>query len=320
MLFVYRKLRSIIKWWRSLWPVTLVKLCNLYLQERDKHVFRKEIKRSTWVVYETKVKVITLYLAEIKRPTMWAKKADIEFAENLLDHFLRKGLTRDYANYTLREIHNALKFGVRKKLIKHNPLQNLDLKFDCKVKGDKLTMEQQEKLQNYVFSKERHNYYRDIFMLQIIQGVAHSDINKLSRENIIPHKVIEYGKARQADFFRFVKQKSRIVKETVVYVEVFPAALNILERYKWTFKRLLNATYNDNLDQIGIELGFPIKLTTHVGRRTFAQNMTDGKWSDTDLGIMMGHKDPATTRIYAQPGFERLVRARNDLMNTAVLN
>lgn len=294
----------------SLMGVRLIKLLALYLEERRKHVYREEITYSTYGVYVSKVRVITAYLHHIGKPNLKASEADNKFGEALIDHFLANFKSKDYTNYLVEVIRAALDLGVREQLIKVNNMASLVLKFKNVPKNVKLTKEQLELLITFPFKKERHNFYRELFLLQCLEGVAHSDIDKLVPENIVLQKIVdEDGNETDGEFFKFNRKKTG----SEVYVRVHRAAREILEKHNWQMKRVRTQVYNYNLHQISALLNLPVRLTSHVGRHTYAQLFLNEKHSTEALMITMGHKTHKSSLVYARPGLDRLVREINDL-------
>ena len=60
----------------------------------------------------------------------------------------------------------------------------------------------------------------------------------------------------------------------------------------------VNHQMNKDLQEIGSELGIPIKLTTYVARHTFATVMKYQGVPTSIIGQALGHEDEKTTRIY----------------------
>ncbi|GEP93565.1 Phage integrase family protein [Chitinophaga terrae (ex Kim and Jung 2007)] len=103
--------------------------------------------------------------------------------------------------------------------------------------------------------------------------------------------------------------KRRIKTDQRSSIPLLPKALKILDKYNWQIKQynepvlpvLSNQKLNGYLSEIAELCGITKKITTHVGRRTFATTVTlsNGVPIET-VSKMLGHTNLATTQIYAK--------------------
>lgn len=295
----------------------LIDLCKDLLQAREKDIFRQEIKLSTYTLYVRKVGTITQYLKVKKCLNIKACDVDETFAETLLDDFLRRGLTKNYSNSIVEWIKNSLELGVRNHKLKFNKLHNLELKFKVTRKLDKLKPDQFETFKKFPFKKKMERYCQDLQILQSLEGMPFADLFKFHQDNFSTEKFIVNGSVKEIELFRYIKQKSRVAKPGVeVIVEVFPEAKAILAKHHGKLEPITYRQYEYNLKNMGEQMGLPFVFTTHVGRRTFAQLMSNKGYSHEALGVSMGHSDTHTTQIYAQPGLERLMQERANIQES----
>ncbi len=145
----------------------------------------------------------------------------------------------------------------------------------------KLTQEELETLLNFPFEKEHYKKSRDFFCFGCFTGLRYSDLNKLTKDNIVTE-----GNKKT---LRVTIEKTKIE----VNIPMIPAIEMIINRYKDQYKLLPayeNAAINRNLKEIceeakintpteikvynkkGTELKFLPKfklIGTHTGRKTF---------------------------------------------------
>lgn len=296
---------------------SLLELVRVYLSEREKDVLREEIKPSTFKMYKSKLSVLTKYLMVKQQPDIKPSAIDENWARDLIDYFLQNKKSKDYANYVIQLVVASLDYAVSNKVLKHHNLQNLKLSFKYKRKHDKLSLTEREAWKNFNFKKKIEIVCRDLSLLQSYEGMPWADLYKLVPENIGQESFVDHaGNLKVIDIFQYEKTKSRIKGEpTLVIVEVFAETKEILLKYDYKLPLITYRQYRYQLKKMGEKVGLPIKITSHVFRRTFAQLMTNKKYSPAALGLMMGHKDYKTTLIYAQPGLQRLLQETSDLLS-----
>ena len=156
-------------------------------------------------------------------------------------------------------------------LIKENPYERFQDKRGEKSDRPHLTEAQLKKL---IRMREEStdvvmNKYLDFFLFQTFTGMAYSD-------------------AKSFDYEQHV-------------VSIDPITRKILERNNFNMEITSNQKYNQFLKGIGLALGCPFPLTTHVARHTFACTVVLGQGISKEvLQIMMGHTSIKTTEIYAK--------------------
>src|SRR5688572_14182986 len=140
---------------------------------------------------------------------------------------------------------------------------------------------------------------RDIFVFCCYTGLAYSDVQKLSRLDIV-----------LGDDGEQWIHTERVKTETATRIPILPKATEILERYKnhpqCVIKKkmlpvLSNAKMNEYLKEIADRCEINKYLTFHVARHTFATTvtLTNGVPIET-VSKMLGHKTLRTTQQYAK--------------------
>ena len=177
-------------------------------------------------------------------------------------------------------------------LIKENPYERFQDKRGEKSDRPHLTEAQLKKL---ICMREEStdavmNKYLDFFLFQTFTGMAYSDAKSFDYEQ---HVVAIDGK----DYI----DGHRIKTGNEFVTPILPITRKILERNNFNMEITSNQKYNQFLKGIGLALGCPFPLTTHIARHTFACTVALGQGISKEvLQIMMGHTSIKTTEIYAK--------------------
>jgi|GEM_PF-1774674 len=131
----------------------------------------------------------------------------------------------------------------------------------------------------------------NLFLLQCYTGLAYIDLKTLSPENITEIEGERW----------IIKKRQKTAVKGIV--PVFPKTMRMLQQFDFQNKGSLPmpalVTYNMYLDQLGTFLNLPIKITSHVGRKTFSSIMENFAGLDLDVvAKMIGQLDTRTTRSH----------------------
>lgn len=191
-------------------------------------------------------------------------------------------------------------------LIKENPYERFQDKRGEKSDRPHLTEVQLKKL---IRMREEStdavmNRYLDFFLFQTFTGMAYSDAKSFDYEQ---HVVNIDGK----DYI----DGHRIKTGNEFVTPILPITRKILERNNFNMEITSNQKYNQFLKGIGLALGCPFPLTTHVARHTFACTVALGQGISKEvLQIMMGHTSIKTTEIYAKLSMQYVSQNIGDKM------
>lgn len=150
-----------------------------------------------------------------------------------------------------------------------------------------------------VFSTERLNQVRDIFLFCCFTGLAYADVNKLKRNEIV--------KGLDGEMWIFTKRKKT---DTPSRIPLLPSALTLLDKYidhpvcSNLGKALpvsTNQKMNAYLKEIAGICGIDKPLTFHIARHTFATTVTLSNGVPIEsVSKMLGHTNIKTTQHYAK--------------------
>lgn len=127
-------------------------------------------------------------------------------------------------------------------------------------------------------------------MVQVYTGLSYCDITSLTTDNI------EIGvDGKQWIIINRHKTGERSA------IPLLPIALEILQKYSYKLPYYSNQKFNEYLKDIAKECGIIKKLTTHIGRHTFATTICLGHGIPIEtVSKLLGHSSLVTTQIYAK--------------------
>ena len=198
----------------------------------------------------------------------------------------------------IERIRKVVNLAVANNWIDKDPFLSYKAKKE-KTKVTFLSAEELDSIEQKDLLSNRLERVRDIFIFSCYTGLAYSDIEKLTPDNIV------LGIDGQKWVYTF-----RTKTDTKSNVPLLPQALSILEKYKSNSaisnkNKLLpvitNIKTNEYLKEIATRCGIIKNLTFHMARHTFATTiaLTNGVPIETVSNIL-GHTSLRTTQIYAK--------------------
>jgi site-specific recombinase XerD len=201
--------------------------------------------------------------------------------------------------------------------------QRIEIKSNLRYRNPErkfLTIEEVNAIESYPFNDETLSEVRDVFMFSVYTGFAFNELYSLTRKNI---KEIE-GRT----WISITRKKTGNEQK----VPLLPIPLSIIKKYENHPKcvrkaKLLpirnNICYNRLLKDIQTELNIETKITSHIGRHTFATTIAlcNGLSIET-LSKILSHTSIKVTQIYAKvvdskviEDFDKLKYALNTRIN-----
>ncbi|WP_312922728.1 site-specific integrase [Empedobacter brevis] len=185
---------------------------------------------------------------------------------------------------------------IKKGLIRQNPFEDYEISME-ETDRSYLLKENVEKLMLLKPSKDKYEFVKDIFIFSCFTGLSYIDIQKLKWSNIQ-----SFFDGHQWIISR--RKKSDVASN----VRLLEIPKRIIEKYRgltrndYVFPVPSNATCNSHIKKMieEAEIVTEQKITFHTARHTFATMfLTEGVPLES-LSKMMGHKNIATTQIYAK--------------------
>ena len=129
---------------------------------------------------------------------------------------------------------------------------------------------------------------RDMFIFQCYTGMAYADMMAFRLDKC------------QKDGDVLTYSAPRVKTGVWFYIQILPKALAIAQKYGGSMPKVHNETFNKKLKDIAKEAGIAKKLTTHVGRHTFATWALRNDVPAERLRKMLGHRKIEQTLRYAK--------------------
>lgn len=276
----------------------MLKVFNDQNIEFKKLVDKGERSQSTYNKYITVYNHLTTFIKErYHRDDMAFRELTADFIREF-DFYLRYDLQSSHNTvwvYTMPVL-SLVELAIKKGLIRDNPFEDYEINM---VETDRgyILKEDVEKLMKCVPSHPRYELVKDLFIFSCFTGLAYADIKKLKKNNIQ-----SFFDGHQWIISR--RKKSDVASN----VRLMEIPKRIIEKYEGTsrnefiFPIPTNPTCNTHISKLveKAEIITEQKVTFHTARHTFGTMfLTEGVPLES-LSKMMGHKNIATTQIYAK--------------------
>ncbi|MET4082988.1 site-specific recombinase XerD [Pedobacter sp. UYP30] len=256
--------------------------------------------------YYTTVKYLKEFvLKHFKKQDLYLSELNYEFITHF-EYFLRtyqptdhhKGMENNGVMKHLERLQKMVRLGTKLGWIDKNPFEFFKLKLQ-KVERGFLSSDELASIEDKVFSLQRIQYAKDLFVFSCYTGIAYIDVMQLTPENIILGLDGNY-------WIKAMREKT----DTSFNVPILPKAALIIEKYKnnprsiakgSVFPIISNQKLNSYLKEVADLCGIKSNLTFHLARHTFATSVTlsNGVPIET-VSKMLGHTSIRTTQIYAK--------------------
>lgn len=277
-------------------------LCDVFRETNEKR--KEELERGDIVkaTYQRWVRCAD-YLAEFFKLTH--KMDDIpikDVTSGIIDdfeHFLRikKGCANNAAVRYIRYLKSVIRTGIANKWIEDDPFVGKRY-VRTKPKREKLTEAELQRIIELDLSElPRLDLVRDTFVFCCFTGLAFADISTLKREHVVTD-----------DKGEMWIRKAREKTDEMSVIPMLEIPRRLMEKYR-SHPRVVekdavipvisNQRMNSYLDEIASKAEIKKHLTTHIARHTFATMSLNNHVPIETVSKMLGHKDIATTQIYA---------------------
>lgn len=200
--------------------------------------------------------------------------------------------SRGYLQPTVHSYHKFLKTyindAVRAELLEGNPYGGIKIERGRSGTRKYLTEAEVARISAAQLPTEGLARVRDLFLFQCYTGFAYADL-----VNFDFSRAVERGG-------RYVVHDTRVKTDEPFYTVLLSPAVDILRRYGFRLPLLANQQYNLQLKVVASAAGLEQRLTSHMGRHTFAVWALNHGVRIESLARMMGHSDIKTTQIYAR--------------------
>ena len=201
--------------------------------------------------------------------------------------YISQATVRNYHKDIKALLGRAMKFG----LIKANPYDRMrgEIKRGDVETVEFLTKEELARIEGMTLRQgSMLAAARDMFVFQAYTGMAYSDMQVFSLEQC------------RHEGERWLMVGQRVKTGVTYYVQLLPQALAVVQRYGGSLPHVAVQTYNRNLKRIADEMGITKRLTSHVGRHTFATWALHEGVPIERVSKMLGHSKITQTQRYAK--------------------
>ena len=214
-------------------------------------------------------------------------RTDAEKQQNKPEKYLRQATIRNHHKDFRALLSRAYEFGI----IAENPYNRMrgDIKRGDEERIEFLTTEERDRIEALTMNGDSMlATVRDIFIFQCYTGMAYSDAMAFSLDKC------------QQDGDKLTYSAHRVKTGVTFYIRVLPKALEIVQKYGGRLPNVADQTCNANLKTIANVTGITKRLTTHVGRHTFATWMLRIGVPLEHVQKMLGHRRITQTQRYAK--------------------
>ena len=215
------------------------------------------------------------------------RQSNVEIKMKMPAKNISQGAVHNYHKNMRALLGRALKFGI----IQSSPYERMrgDIERGDVETVDFLTDDERDSIEALELTKGRViAAARDMFIFQCYTGMAYADMMAFSVDKC------------QKDGDALTYSAPRVKTGVWFYIQILPKSLAIAEKYGGSMPNVCNEVFNRKLKDIANMAGITKKLTTHVGRHTFATWALRNGVPIERLAKMLGHTKITQTQRYAK--------------------
>lgn len=291
----YKNVATIADLDRLLAPKTNT-LIPTFMQSLDDYITTKEkiigqpdgITLSTYYTYISRRKNIYIFMCEKKLQYLAISDFNAIIGEGLkVDLSSKFGAAR--VNKHLILCRSVITWAINEYSIPGTNFLNLKNKKEAKKRPIYLTIEELSTIEKYLFASPMLQKAADIFLLQCYTGMSYMDVVKLDLT------IVEHYQGNAFIAYKRGKNKNDGL------LPLNPKVAAILAKYGGIAPKMANQTCNRLNKEIAAIVGIYKKLTTHVGRKTFATlQLTKGYSMEVVTKMLAKNSISETAKTYAE--------------------
>jgi len=293
---------------------TFLEVFEEFVKQEEKRFEMEEITKTSFGRIKNRHNLLEEFLRATKQSKLKINEVQQYLFNDLKFYFLKqKQFSLPYTQKTMQGIGTVLKYAKKKGYVEQNIFEGFSMKVP-KSEPDFLDFEHLKILEEYVFSNPTFDKVRDFFIFSCYTGLAWTDYDQLSKENLFEIEGKLWLKAQ--------RQKGKKQNYGEFVVPLVGPALAIFQKYGSLedLPRMTNQSFNRILKEVqavvGIERGKGKNdLHCHLARHTFVW-IALNKWNlDKDtVAAMVGHSSIQMLDIYAKIGIERITSVCKEKM------
>ncbi|KAF0128140.1 MAG: bacteriophage integrase [Bacteroidetes bacterium] len=267
--------------------------------ENCKQLVNIDFAPGTIVKYQTTLKHLEYFIKKkMQRKDLSLPEVNAIFIKNFEIYLKTEGgCAHNSAVKHLTNLKKIMRSTVANGWLKVDPFANISFKLED-VDLDFLDEKELDMLIKKVFTIERIQQVKDVYIFCCFTGLAFVDVHSLCQQDLIEND----GKI-------WIKKKRQKTKNWC-NIPLLKPALEILEKYKdnpvclkkgLLLPVLSNQKMNAYLKEIADLVGINKHLSTHTARHTFATTVTLGNQVSMEVvSKMLGHSSMEMTKRYAR--------------------
>jgi integrase/recombinase XerD len=207
----------------------------------------------------------------------------------------------DHVSRHLRMCREACAYAVDQEYMPHNGIVDVKTKRSPDKEVVSLSVDEVERLEKYIADIDQWNIIRDLFLFQCFTGISYMDLWLF--------KIVW-----DREMWWVTCATGRGKNQKMYWAEYTRKAQVIYNKYNCgNFPRICLQTYNKTIKKIAVELNIQKNLTTHIGRKTFANLKRNEGYSEAAISGMMGNTEEVLRKHYLVPGKEHVINERERL-------
>ena len=239
---------------------------------------------------------------------------DLQVIKNFETHCESKGKMPNTIFLYLRTLKTIINTAIRNHIILdgYDPFKGFNMAKYRNIKTRKraISREEMTMIEKLKIDKNTRKYHsRNYFIFSYYAaGINFVDLAQLEWDNVEGSDLV-YTRRKTSELLRvpLMKEALKILKEYRANHTsnqgnyIFPILDKDIHLTSSSISNRLhkvNHQMNKDLQEIGNELGLPVKITSYVARHTFATVMKYQGVPTSIIGQALGHEDEKTTRIY----------------------
>jgi site-specific recombinase XerD len=256
--------------------------------------------------YSNRIKSIKEWLRQRKQPKLCIESLDKVIAESFIKWMLSRGKSIAYIGQHIKLMKRAVEYAHIKFKTDKTTIALLTIKAS-KAKQVYLVPSELMQIHKKIIANTSLQKVRDLFLMQCYTGMAYIDLMKFERCLITDFNGIE--------FLRYDRNKTG----NTGLLPLLPEAKKILEKYNYNLPHITNEAYNRFLKELALLCDIEVKLTSHVGRKTFGSLMLNRGASMESTTKMLGKTNVREVeQIYAEVHHQRLIMEMPELRQIAL--
>jgi integrase/recombinase XerD len=258
----------------------------------------KHITEGTFLTYEQRAAILLTYLSDTGQDHVLITEVKSFFWEQYNIHLReKKNYTPGVCKKHLQFLQMAFKHACRKGLLSNNPFHYMPLPSIPRSKPQYLRTAELQRIAAHSFATQRLQEVADLLLLSCYTGMSYTDL------------FLDIGKMIQEykgqEWICYARSKSKVS----AYVPLLPEAKALVSKYPQGLPLISNQKMNTYLKEIANIVGLNKRVSTRIGRNTFANMMLDKGFSAGAVAAMMGHTNERTTLFhYANYNLDKVAR------------